>query len=161
MKQSQGAFQDLEARFVNRISNTLKEISMKRTIVILSSILVLAVLAFASVSQAQPNTEKLSKEQLNTLIATAKTPAEHRRIAEYYKAKAADYQAQAKEHEQMVAAYKANSSLSTDKNQASTISHCEYFVTTFKALAANSQELSVLHERMASEAPEKLPATGK
>jgi hypothetical protein len=36
-----------------------------------------------------------------------------------------DYLAQAKEHEAMVAAYKANSSLSNDKNQASTISHCE------------------------------------
>jgi hypothetical protein len=78
------------------------------------------------------------------LIATAKTPAEHQRIARYY---------QAKKHEAMVAAYKANSSLSNDKNQASTISHCVYFVTTFKALADNSQELATLHDRMAKEAP--------
>ena len=42
-----------------------------------------------------------------------------------------------------------------------TISHCEYFVTTFKALADNSQELATLHERMAKEAPEKLNPTGK
>ena len=95
------------------------------------------------------------------MIATAKTPAEHERIAQYYKAKAVDYLAQAKEHEAMVAAYKANSSLSNDKNQASTISHCEYFVTTFKALADNSQEMATLHERMAKEAPEKLNPTGK
>jgi hypothetical protein len=86
------------------------------------------------------------------LIATAKTPAEQERIALYY---------MAKEHEAMVAAYKANSSLSNDKNQASAISYCEYFVTTFKALADNSQELATLHERMAKEAPEKLNPTGK
>jgi uncharacterized protein YxeA len=134
---------------------------MKRTIVILSSIVVLAIVALASVAQAQPNPQKLTKQQLNSLIATAKTPAEHRRIAEYYSAKALDYQAQAKEHEQMVAAYKANSSLSTNKNQASTISHCEYFVTTFEALAKNSQELAAEHEQMATEAAGKLPTVGK
>jgi hypothetical protein len=94
------------------------------------------------------------------LIATAKTPAEHRRIAQYNDAQAQDFLAQAQEHEQMVAAYKANSSLSNDKNQASAISHCEYFVKTFKALAENSQDLSALHERMAKEAPEKLNPTG-
>lgn len=133
---------------------------MKRTIVILSSVLV-ALAVLTSTLQAQTSPEKLSKQQLNTLIATAKTPAEHTRIAQYYSAKATDYLAQAKEHEQMVAAYKANSSLSTNKNQASTISHCEYFVTTFQALAANSQQLATLHERMANEAPEKLPLAGK
>lgn len=134
---------------------------MKRTIVLFSSIVIVAVLAFAVVSQAQPNQEKLSKQQLNTLIGTAKTPAEHKRIAQYYKGQAADYLAQAKEHEEMVAAYKANSSMSTDKNHASTISHCEYFVTTFKALAANSEELAATHQRMANEAPERMPMTGK
>jgi hypothetical protein len=135
---------------------------MKRTIAILSLVFVLTVAAFAQAAPAlQPKPEHLSKQQLNTLIATAKTPAEHRRIAQYYQAKAQDYLAQAKEHEAMVAAYKANSSLSNDKNQASTISHCEYFVTTFKALADNSQEMATLHERMAQEAPEKLIPTGK
>jgi hypothetical protein len=34
-------------------------------------------------------------------------------------------------------------------------------VTTFKALADNSQEMATLHERMAKEAPEKLNPTGK
>jgi hypothetical protein len=80
---------------------------------------------------------------------------------QYSRAKAQDYLAQAKEHEAMVAAYKANSSLSTNKNRASTISHCEYFATTFQALSDNSQELATLHERMAKEAPQKLAPTGK
>jgi hypothetical protein len=107
----------------------------------------------------RPKPEHLSKQQINPLIATTKTPAEHERIAQYYQAKALDYLAQAKEHEAMVAAYKANSSPPNDKNQASTISHCEYFVTTFKALADNSEEPATLHERMAKEAPKKLNPT--
>lgn len=128
---------------------------MNRTIVSFAFAAVLAFTSFAAMAQTQPNAEKLSKQQLNTLISTAKTPAEHRRIAQYYEAKALDYQAQAKEHEQMVAAYKANSSLSTDKNKAETLGHCEYFVTTFKALAENSQQLAALHEQMAKEAGQK------
>ncbi len=129
---------------------------MKRTIAILSLVLALTAAAFAQAAPTpQPKPERLSKQQLNTLIATAKTPAEHRRIAEYYRAKAQDYLAQAQEHEQMIAAYKANSALSNDKNRASTIGHCEYFVQTFKELAVKSQELAQLHEQMARDAEQK------
>src|ERR1039458_1501179 len=136
---------------------------MKRTFAALSVLSLAFAITVAAFSQAAPapqtKPEHLSKQQLDTLIANANTPADHERIARYYQAKALDYLAQAKEHEAMVAAYKANSSLSNDKNQASTISHCEYFVTTFNALAENSQELATLHERMAQEAPEKVNST--
>ena len=54
----------------------------------------------------------------------------------------------------MVAAYKANPSL-TAKSQASTINHCEYFVQTFKDLAAKSQELAQLHDQMAKDAEQR------
>ena len=131
---------------------------MKRTISIfsiLSLAFVMTVVAFGqTTSSQQTKPEHLSKRQLNSLIATAKTPAEHQRIAQYYQAKAQDYLAQAKEHEQMVAAYKANPSL-TAKSQASTINHCEYFVQTFKDLAAKSQELAQLHDQMAKDAEQK------
>jgi hypothetical protein len=103
----------------------------------------------------QPKPEHLSKQQLNTLIATAKTPAEHQRIADYYAASAQDYRAQAQEHEDMIAAYKSNTSLSNDKNRTSTIGHCEYFVKTLKDLAVKSDELAKLHEEMAQEAGRK------
>ena len=135
---------------------------MKRTFVVLSFAFVMAATTFGQApSASQPKPERLGKQQLNTLIATAKTPAEHRRIAQYYEAKASDYEAQVQDHEQMIAAYKANSSLSTDKNRAGTINHCEYFVDRFKALAANSQELAATHERMAVEASEQLPSAGR
>jgi hypothetical protein len=132
---------------------------MKRTVSILSILslaFVMTVTALAQMPSAQASKpEHLSKHQLNTLIATAKTPAEHLRIAQYYQAKAQEYLAEAKEHEEMLAAYKANPTLSTDKNRASTIGHCEYFVQTFKDLAAKSQELAQLHEQMAKEAVQK------
>jgi hypothetical protein len=47
------------------------------------------VVAFGqTISSQQTKPEHLSKRQLNSLIATAKTPAEHQRIAQYYQAKA-------------------------------------------------------------------------
>ena len=132
---------------------------MKRTISILSilsfafAITVAALGQTASAPRIKP--EHLSKGQLNSLISTAKTPAEHHRIAQFYLARAQDYLAQSKEHEAMVAAYKSNPTLVNNKNQASTINHCEYFVQTFKDLAAKSQELAQLHEVMATEAGQK------
>lgn len=126
---------------------------MKRTFAVLSALSLAFVLNVAAVGQTpsiqKTSLEHLSKQQLNTLIVTAKTPAEHERIANFYEAKAQDYRAQAQEHEAMVAAYKANQSLSTSKNQASTIGHCEHYVQTFKNLAVKSHELAQLHEQMA------------
>jgi hypothetical protein len=131
---------------------------MKRTLSIfsiLSLAIVMTVAAFGQTTSAQQTKpEHFSKRQINTLIAEANTPAEHQRIAQYYQAKAQDFLSQAKEHEQMVAAYKANPSL-TAKSQASTINHYEYFVQTFKDLAAKSQKLAQLHEQMAKEAEQK------
>ncbi len=132
---------------------------MKRTtgiLTILSLALVMTATALAQTASApQPKPEHLSMRQLNTLITTAKTPAEHRRIAQYYQAKAQDYLAQVKEHEEMLAAYKANPSLSTEKNRASTIGHCEYYVQAFKDLATKTQELAQFHEQMAKDAEQK------
>src|SRR5579863_8174516 len=131
---------------------------MKRTLSILSILSLAFVVTAAAFSQTasaqQTKPEHFSKRQLNTLIAEAKTPAEHQRIAQYYHAKAEDYLAQAKEHEQMLAAYKANPSL-TAKSQASTINHCEYFVKTFNELAVKSQEFAKLHEQMVEDVKQK------
>jgi hypothetical protein len=102
--------------------------------------------------QASPrHTLAVDKSQLNTLITTAKTPAEHQRIAQSYRDQAQDYLAQSNEHAAMVAAYKTNPNINA-KNQAATIGHCEYFSAKFKDLAVKSQELAQLHEQMAKDA---------
>jgi hypothetical protein len=126
---------------------------MKRTftgISVLAFAIIVTSAAFGqSTLTAQAKPERLSKHELSTLIANARTPAEHERIARFYEAKAADDQAQANTHEAMVAEYKANPSLSTNKNQASTIGHCEYFAQKFSKLAAEDRELAAGHEQMA------------
>ncbi len=130
---------------------------MKRTFAFLSVLSLALVMTFTAVAQApvQAKPERLTKKQLNALIATAKTAAEHERIARFYELSAQDYRAQAQEHEAMVAAYKVNPFLSTNKNKVGTIDHCQYFVTTFKDMAVKSEELAQLHEQMAKGIEEK------
>ncbi|MDR3724789.1 MAG: hypothetical protein P4K83_09920 [Terracidiphilus sp.] len=129
---------------------------MTRISLRIASILFVLSLAFgmtSAIAQTASGTpaEKLTKHQLTALIATAKTPAEHERLAKYYEAKAQEYQAQAKEHEAMVAAYKANPTQVTEKSRMATVNHCEYFVKTFNELATKSEELAQTHHEMAME----------
>jgi hypothetical protein len=129
---------------------------MKRIFGILSLAVVLAVTTFGQTSSThQGKTQKLSNKELISLIATAKTPAEHRRIAEYFKAEAQDYLAQSKDHEQMAEAYKKNPVLSNDKFHLGTVNHCEYLAQHFKEVAAQFQELAEIHEKMAQGAENK------
>jgi hypothetical protein len=124
---------------------------MKRTISILSVVslaFVMSVTAFAKT----PTIDHLSKRQLNTLIAIASTPAEHQRIAEFYRYQAQDYLAQSKEHAQMAEQYKSNPIRNNSKAVFSTVNHCEYWAQKFSEMAAKSQELAAQHEQMATDA---------
>jgi len=106
-----------------------------------------------STNEAKP--EHLSNHQLYILLATAKTPKGHRRIAKYYEAKAEDFFNQAQDYERMIAAFKANPRLSANEDRVSTIEVCEYFVESFNDLARASKKLARLHEGMAKDADRK------
>ena len=128
---------------------------MKRTIAILSSILVLTLVSFASTSQAQQNTQKLSKQQLASLISTAKTPADHIRIAQYYGSEAQSDLAQSQEHAQMAEQFKRNPITNSSKSATGTVNHCEYLAQHFQQSAAANQKLEQEHEQMATQAGQK------
>ena len=128
---------------------------MNRTFEILSSILVLALVAFTSTLQAQQNSGELNKQQLVTLIASAKTPAEHTRIAEYYGAQAQADLALSQEHAQMADQFKTNSVTSSYKFATGTVNHCAYLAASYKQSAAKMQKLEQKHELMAKEAGQK------
>ncbi len=127
---------------------------MKRTLALLSVSLILAV---ASIAQTTPavKAEKLSKPQLLSLIATAHTPAEHERIANYYDARARDFLAQSAEHAQMAVEYRKNPMISSSKWATGTINHCEYLAQSLKDDASKMQELAQLHREMAASAGQK------
>ena len=127
---------------------------MKRTLALLSVSLILAVASIAQTTSAV-RAEKLSKPQLLSLIATAHTPAEHERIANYYDARARDFLAQSAEHAQMAAEYRKNPMISSSKWATGTINHCEYLAQSLKNDAVKMQELAQLHREMAASASQK------
>ena len=125
---------------------------MKRILTALSLIAVLLVATIGHAAQPNTGNEKLTKQQLLTLIATAKTPAEHQRIAKYYAAKAQDFLAESQLHEQMAQAYKANPITSSPKFASGTVSHCEYLAESLKRDSEHYKQLAQSHEKMAAEA---------
>lgn len=122
-----------------------------KNILVLSFTMALATIAFGQASPAtQPRSEKLSRQQLQTLVATAKTPAEHERIAHYYAAKAQTDRTQAREHAQMAESFRKNPVTNSAKQSISTVNHCTYVAQSLTKDAAKMQKLADEHERMAS-----------
>ena len=94
--------------------------------------------------------EHLRKHQLNTLIATAETPADHQRIAQFYQSQAQDYLAQSREHAREAEQSRNNPMRNNNKAVFSTVNHCEHYAQKFSDLAFKSQELAQQHEQMAA-----------
>jgi hypothetical protein len=116
-----------------------------------------ALLLLATVPAAQAASPKhLSKKEIAHLIATAKSPADHIQLANYYKAEADRLEAEAKEHDEFAAAYRKSpiSQAAAMKNPMApnTVAHCEYFAKTLREAAKSARELAASHEQMAKDA---------
>jgi|SRR6266567_2971258 len=126
----------------------VKENSMKRTIAILSLVFAIALVAQSQNTDSQ-QPEKLGKKQLATLVANAKTPADHARLANYYAAQAQNDLAEAQVHGQMAADFQQSSAASSAKFATGTIKHCQYIQARLKQDAAKMQAFAQQHEQMA------------
>ncbi len=127
---------------------------MKRFPILLTLAVAMSLATFGQTTTSVPHSEadKLSQHQLVALIATAKTPAEHLRLARYYQAQAKDYLAQSQKHEEWAEAYKKNPGPTPGKYSTNAANHCEFFAQSFKDMAAQMQDLADMHERMAKTA---------
>lgn len=119
--------------------------------------LVLTILSFTAISLAANKKPTLTKKQLEVLIATAKTPSDHRTISEYYKQEALRFTAKAQEHEEIGAMYQKNPLPYEGKFPYGTVglSHCRRFVELYKEEAKEAEALAALHEKMAKAAEHK------
>jgi|SRR5579859_5145697 hypothetical protein len=117
-------------------------------------------LSFIPASFAADSEKSLSKKEVKALIATAKTPAEHRRIASYYREQTVRLTANAKEHVAMAEEYAKNPTFAAmeTKQQASFgqgASHCRRWADLYNQQAKEAEALAVLHEDMAKSAEQK------
>lgn len=125
---------------------------MTRHSILSTALTVLLGVAVPSLAGApNPAQPVLTKKELKAAIASAKTVQDHRRIATYYKAEANRMSAEAKEHDELAAAYAKTGNAHAIKHPMSgqTAEHCKYFSDAARKAAQASQELAKLHEEMA------------
>lgn len=90
----------------------------------------------------------LSRGELKNLLANAKTPADHLKLAAYYRAEADAFEADAKEHEELAAYYQDDSW--QIRGRAAT-AHCERLVIAARDAARAALALATAHEDMAKD----------
>jgi hypothetical protein len=95
--------------------------------------------------------EKISKRALQEMIVGAKTAADHKAVADYYYAEAAQARAKADEHDQMVVWYrKAGEGVKKTPHAPGTIDHCVQLVKNYRATADDLTALAKEHEAIAA-----------
>ena len=111
-------------------------------------------LAAGSATMQAANSKKMSNKELQALIERAKTPTEHRKLADYYSGLAAEYEAESKEHTAMAEAYIKNPTIQEMKNPsgASTAGHCRFFAAKYKEMVETARTMSTMHADMAKAA---------
>ena len=109
--------------------------------------------AFAPKIEAQQTQTNLSRAQLKELIANAKEPADHQKLAAYYRGKAQQAKAAIAEHQDMLAAYEKNPSThALAKAQGGPRAMCNDLIRIYGQEEKTDLELAAYHERMAQEA---------
>jgi hypothetical protein len=116
----------------------------------------IALLAHASPAAAE-NSLALSKKELKTLLATARTPADQQRLAAYYHdkakrrtAKARDFSAQADILAKQPATVESKQGISCNCT-----SHYRYFSKLYAQEAKDSETLAAQHDQLAPDYPGK------
>ena len=88
---------------------------------------------------------------IDKLIATAKTAADHQAIADYYKQQAKEAQEQADKHKKMAQEY-GMASIGKQATKTHFHQHCEALVRDYASAAKEYNDLAKMHEDMAKAA---------
>lgn len=104
--------------------------------------IVLVVPFWAAAQQRTP--DRWNKKELKAAVAGAKTAAEHARIAEYYRLKAAQSETEAKKHSAFAAKYTTRVGR-----------HCRWLAAEYEKKAQKEQTLANVHDQIARAAARK------
>jgi len=120
--------------------------------------LTLAVFSTSFASAANKNTP-IKKKDIKTLLKTASEPADHLKIAAYYRQEAARLNQSAKEHADLATIYKQNPpNPAMEAKHGSSVegaSHCNRWSELAREQAKEAEALAALHEGMAKDAEKK------
>lgn len=95
----------------------------------------------------------LSKQELKSLIGSAKSVPDHERLARHFDAKASELEAESKEHRELAAQYKANPTMHQSKHpmSAETAGHCQYFADDLQKASQRARQMAADHRQMAKQ----------
>ena len=124
---------------------------MKAKLIVFLFLIALAFSSLTAVSFAAEKQPIPTKNEVKVLLKTAKEPADHRRIAEYYREEAQKLAARAKYHEEMGELYKDQPLPYEGKHPYGSVgvSHCKYWADLDNKQAKEAEGLAALHEDMA------------
>ena len=113
-----------------------------------------AMLATVASVPAGAADKPLTKAELKGLISSAETKAEHARIAQYFEAEAAKYEAEAKDHAELAQLYQRNTPQNVTKYPGSmqTFNHCDALSKSLQQAAENARQMAADHRGMEKEA---------
>ena len=107
----------------------------------------------ATVLRSQDTQVKLTHKQVNTLIANAKEPADHEKLAAYYRSKAEEAKAGVVQHQEMLDAYtKAPWNHPVAKAQGGPAAMCQSLIRLYEQEEKANSDLAAYHDQMAKDA---------
>ncbi len=120
------------------------------------ALLALAILSLGLTRNTSAQAEKrMTKQEVKSLIASAKTREDHQKLASYYSSEADRFAAEAKEHEAMAEAYHRNPPMLASKHpMAIGEDHCRYVAERLREASAKMQDLAAKHEEAAKSVPQ-------
>ncbi len=113
--------------------------------------ILLALAVAVPIAQPAVRHEKLTRKELKALIGSAKTPADHERIAAYYRSEAQMLEAKHREHEEDLDEYYKNS-IRYPSKYPTMGDHCRSLASYYKMAAERATTLADMHEKLAQEA---------
>lgn len=140
------------------MKNTWRALSR---VLIVGCLVILPLLPIHSVAQDQKPLP--TEKELKVLLRTAKEPAEHRRIAEYYRQRAAKLNASSTDHLRAAAVYDYGPSYPAMPSKHWAIrfnhpaNHCRAYAKSDAKKARKAESLALLHEQMAEAAEQRQP----
>ena len=114
------------------------------------ALIVFALLPLTAYPLKAAESGQLSKKELKALIKSANTPAEHQRVANFYRSEAARLRARAAKHEAMIAANYVEPQNASKLPDMVGKSHCRHWVKEYRREADQADANAALHEQMAA-----------
>lgn len=126
------------------IQNWKNEGKMRRVAVLFGAVLLMLGMTLAT-SRVDAQPEVVTNDNLNQMIAKAKTSADHKAIAAYYDREAANNQKMAELH-------RASENIYT---KTTNLLHCKALIKSYQEAAQEDQALAAWHREMAKKAAEQ------